>query len=120
MIDPNGITRFDEPWHAQVFALTVALSEAGRFSWAEWTETLGAALARLGKSRELDGGDDYFAAWLEALEGLLARLGDAEPDRVEDLRDAWEAAYLATPHGKPVRLLDEAIRPSHPEHAKAK
>lgn len=108
MNDPHEVTRFDEPWHAQLFALTVALSEAGRFSWAQWTETFGATLARHGQSHELDGGSDYFSAWLEALESLLARLGDAEPDRVEHLRDAWEAAYLATPHGKPVRLPDEA------------
>ena len=108
MSNPHEVTRFDEPWHAQVFALTVALSEGGRFSWADWTETFGATLARHGLSRDLDGGNDYFTAWLEALESLLARLGDAEPDRVEELRNAWEAAYLATPHGKPVRLPNEA------------
>ncbi len=27
---------FAEPWHAQVFAVTVALNEAGRFAWSEW------------------------------------------------------------------------------------
>ncbi len=102
--DPQEATRFDEPWHAQIFALTVALSEAGRFSWPEWTEAFGAVLARRGLAKELDGGEDYYAAWLEALEGLLARLGLAEPAQVEGLRDAWEAAYLATPHGKPVKL----------------
>lgn len=103
---PHAVTRFDEPWHAQVFAMTVALSEAGRFSWAEWTEAFGATLARHGLSRDLDGSEDYYAAWLETLEGLLARLGLAEPERVEATRDAWEAAYLATPHGQPVRLGD--------------
>lgn len=104
MTAPPEITRFDEPWHAQVFALTVALSEAGRFSWPEWTAAFGATLARHGLARELDGGADYYAAWLETLERLLASLGLAEPVQVEALRDAWEAAYLATPHGKPVRL----------------
>ena len=108
MKDRHEVTRFDEPWHAQVFALTVALSEAGRFGWADWTEAFGATLARRGLTRELDGGEDYYAAWLETLEGLLARLALAEPERVEALRDAWEAAYLATPHGRPVRLQDQA------------
>ncbi|WP_127903027.1 nitrile hydratase accessory protein [Solirhodobacter olei] len=107
MSDPHEVTRFDEPWHAQLFALTVALSEAGRFSWPDWTEAFGATLARHGLSRELDGGADYYAAWLEALEGLLARLDLAEPGKVEALRNAWEAAYLSTPHGKPVHLADE-------------
>lgn len=104
MNDPHEVTRFDEPWHAQVFALTVALSEAGRFSWSDWTEAFGATLARHGLGRELDGGADYFACWLEALEGMLARLGLAEAEGVEALRDAWEAAYLSTPHGQPVKL----------------
>lgn len=106
MSDPHAITRFDEPWHAQVFALTVALSEAGRFGWPEWTQAFGAMLARHGLSRDLDGGEDYFTAWLETLEALLAAKGLAAPDQVAVLRDAWEAAYLATPHGHPVRLAE--------------
>lgn len=106
MSAPHEVTRFDEPWHAQVFALTVALSEGGRFTWSEWTEAFGETLARHGLTRELDGGEDYYGAWLETLEGLMARLGLAEPERVNATRDAWEAAYLATPHGQPVRLGD--------------
>lgn len=106
MTDPHEVTRFDEPWHAQVFALTVALSEAGQFAWGEWAEAFGATLARHGLSRELDGGADYYAAWLETLERLLAERGLADPGQVQAMRDAWEAAYLATPHGKPVRLQD--------------
>ncbi|MBI1220238.1 MAG: nitrile hydratase accessory protein [Rhodobacteraceae bacterium] len=106
MTDPHEVTRFDEPWHAQVFALTVALSDAGRFTWPDWTRAFGATLARHGLSRDLNGGEDYYAAWLETLEGLLAGLNLAAPDQVAALRDAWEAAYLATPHGHPVRLAD--------------
>lgn len=106
MSDPHAITRFDEPWHAQVFALTVAMSEAGRFGWPEWTQAFGATLARHGLSRDLDGGEDYYTAWLETLESLLAAKGLAAPDQVATLRDAWEAAYLATPHGHPVRLAE--------------
>jgi len=26
---------FEEPWHAQVFAITVALNEAGVFQWTD-------------------------------------------------------------------------------------
>lgn len=106
MSNPHEVTRFDEPWHAQVFALTVVLSEAGRFSWPEWTDAFGATLARHGLSRDLDGGEDYYAAWLETLESLLEHLGMAEPEGVEALREAWEVAYLSTPHGKPVRLKE--------------
>jgi len=95
---------FTQPWHGQVFALTVSLNEAGHFAWPEWTARFSKTLARHGLEKELDGGDDYFDAWLETLEGLLADLGQAAPDEVERLRAAWEAAYLSTPHGDPVHL----------------
>ena len=95
---------FTQPWHGQVFALTVSLNETGYFAWPEWTARFSATLARHGLEKELDGGDDYFNAWLETLEGLLADLGQAAPEEVERLRAAWEAAYLSTPHGDPVHL----------------
>ena len=95
---------FAEPWHAQVFALTVHLHDTGRFSWPAWAERFGATLARHGLSKELDGGDDYFAAWLETLEAALAGDGAAPAAEVEVLRAAWEEAYLSTPHGQPVHL----------------
>ena len=95
---------FSQPWHAQVFALTVHLHAQGLFQWPDWAARFGATLARHGLNRSLDGGDDYFAAWLETLEHWLAEATLAQPDQVEALRAAWEAAYLATPHGAPVHL----------------
>lgn len=95
---------FAEPWHAQVFAVTVALNEAGRFDWPDWAARFSATLKRNGLDRELDGGDDYFHAWLETLEALLAEQGETSANDVEALRAAWEDAYLTTPHGQPVRL----------------
>lgn len=95
---------FAEPWHAQVFALTVHLNEAGRFSWADWVQRFSATLARHGLDRDLDGGEDYFRAWLETLEGFLAEEGAVAPAEAEQMRKRWEGAYLTTPHGAPVHL----------------
>lgn len=97
---------FEDPWHAQVFALTVHLNEAGHFDWPDWAARFGATLERHGLSRDLNGGSDYFGAWLETLEGFLAEKGLADVDQVAALKRAWEEAYLSTPHGKPVRLAD--------------
>ncbi|MGG7565094.1 nitrile hydratase accessory protein [Rhodovulum sp. DZ06] len=103
--DPFAPGRFEEPWHAQVFALTVALSEAGRFAWPEWAEAFGATLARNGAAQgPLDGGEDYFMAWLETLEALLEEKGAAEAKELRAMKAAWAAAYAATPHGEPVKL----------------
>ncbi|WP_298932651.1 nitrile hydratase accessory protein [uncultured Ruegeria sp.] len=95
---------FAEPWHAQVFAVTVALNEAGRFAWPDWAVRFSDTLKRHGLNRDLDGGDDYFHAWLETLEDLLADQGEAAPEDVMRLQSAWENAYLTTPHGQPVRI----------------
>lgn len=95
---------FEAPWHAQLFALTVHLNETGRFDWPAWAERFGATLKRHGLTKDLNGGDDYFAAWLETLEAFLAETGNADPAQVNKTRDAWEQAYLRTPHGDPVHL----------------
>ena len=95
---------FEEPWHAQVFALTVHLNEGGLFDWPDWAERFGATLARHGHDKALNGGEDYFTAWLETLETFLAETGRAPRADVERLRAAWEKAYLSTPHGAPVHL----------------
>tara|TARA_R110002094_G_scaffold216392_2_gene187270 strand:- start:1007 stop:1345 length:339 start_codon:yes stop_codon:yes gene_type:complete len=95
---------FEAPWHAQIFALTVHLNEAGHFAWPDWAQRFGATLKAHGLEKELNGGEDYFAAWLETLETLLADSGVASGDDVAALRDAWKNAYLSTPHGAPVHL----------------
>ncbi|MEP1963439.1 nitrile hydratase accessory protein [Tateyamaria sp.] len=95
---------FEAPWHAQLFALTVHLNEAGLFAWPDWAARFGATLKQNGLERDLNGGDDYFAAWLETLEALLADSGAAAPDDVQLMRTKWEAAYLRTPHGMAVKL----------------
>ncbi len=95
---------FSEPWHAQVFALTVKLSEDGHFAWPDWAARFANTLKQHGLSKELDGGDDYFKAWLETLEALLAEAGHAGQDEAAQTKAAWEEAYLNTPHGAPVNL----------------
>ena len=33
---------FHEPWHAQIFALTVHLNEQGHFEWKDWSNAISA------------------------------------------------------------------------------
>ena len=97
---------FSEPWHAQVFAVTVHLNETGRLHWPDWASAFSETLKRHGLARDLDGGDDYFGAWLETLEHFLVSEGVAAKDDLSNLKAAWETAYLSTPHGAPVHLKD--------------
>ncbi|MEI4232961.1 nitrile hydratase accessory protein [Roseovarius sp. D22-M7] len=102
---------FEAPWQAQAFAMTVALHERGVFTWLEWTETLGDALATA------DDRDSkaYYQCWLRALEMLLDRkLGTTGLERAA-LAKAWHRAAHATPHGQPIRL--ENARDADPPEA---
>lgn len=92
---------FDEPWQAQVFALTVALNEAGWLDWPDWATAFGAARA---------GEGDYFTDWLDTLQRLLAERGVADASTIAALAASWQRAAQATPHGKPIELANDPQR----------
>lgn len=106
---PPGVDApvFDEPWQAQAFAMTVALHEAGAFTWAEWAEALSAEVKRPGVRAD---GADYFVSWLRALEALASAKGLAMPEDVDAVAEAWRRAAHATPHGKPILLENDPLR----------
>ena len=88
---------FEEPWQAQLFALTVALNEGGLFDWSEWTSVFGPRV-RATEAR------DYWAVWSEALIALLEAKGVTGTEEVAALTARWQAAARATPHGRPIVL----------------
>lgn len=91
---------FEAPWHAQVFAMTVALNAAGCLPWEEWTQALGAALRR--QSGGESPAETYYLAWSDALVRCLARNQIVEDRDLSQMIDAWRQGYLSTPHGQPV------------------
>lgn len=95
---------FAEPWQAQLHALTVALHEAGLFTWTEWTEAL--SLRLHSDVAEADG-SNYYALWLEAFIELLDARGLAAADHVRDVAASWQRAAEATPHGTPIELTND-------------
>ncbi len=101
---PAGV--FEQPWHAQVLAIADAMVRGGHFTQKDWARELGAALKVADAKGAPDTQDSYFNAALAALETLSAKAG-LTSEVVTRRRDDWEAAYLRTPHGKPV-LLDQA------------
>ncbi len=94
---------FAEPWEAQAFALAVHLSQAGWFTWKEWTAALSVQLKAADREHPGDG-SRYYHHWLAALEALVAAKRLADPAALHRRKEAWAAAYRATPHGKPVEL----------------
>jgi len=97
--DPAPDRPFDQPWQAQAFAMTVALHQAGLFSWPDWAQVLGAEL----KGGAQDG-SDYWDRWLVALERLVAERTGTPAGDLAALADRWQRAARATPHGTPITL----------------
>ena len=70
-LDEDGPV-FREPWQAQAFALVLKLHEQGLFTWAEWAEQLGRAIAAARNQGDPDLGNTYYHHWLTALENIAA------------------------------------------------
>ena len=97
---------FEQPWHAEVFAVTVHLSETNLFSWVEWTETLGQHISAANTMRVIDGTDDYYQVWLHALIELLSVKELADLETIESMQNRWANADRNTPQGEPINLQD--------------
>ena len=95
---------FDEPWHAELFAVTVHLSERNLFSWAQWRDALGEQINEVKLTRPIDGSNDYYIIWLQALIELISTKGITDAEAISDVQNNWADAYRNTPHGKPVKL----------------
>ena len=95
---------FNAPWEAQSFALAVALSERGAFTWKEWAATLAEVIGEARARGEPDTGERYYEHWLEALERIVARIGLVDGVRLEQRRRQWQTAARRTPHGQPIML----------------
>jgi nitrile hydratase accessory protein len=92
---------FHEPWEARAFAMALALYERRVFTWTEWTAMLAAEIG----AAESEGADSgYYRHWLAALERLIVGLGVTTTQMLDYYRDAWEAAAVRTPHGRPISL----------------
>ncbi|MEM7426965.1 MAG: nitrile hydratase accessory protein [Pseudomonadota bacterium] len=100
----DGDPVFDEPWQAQVLALADTLISQGTLSPSEWSLALGSRLEQAAQAGEPDTPETYYRCALHALEQLLSDGAQVSAEEVSTRSKAWEEAYLATPHGKPVVL----------------
>ena len=100
----DGDPVFDEAWQAQALAIADTLVKSGLFSAVEWSDTLGAALAAAAEKGQPDSQETYYQCVLQAVETLVARHSEIDQNAMRAMRENWEQAYLATPHGQPVEL----------------
>jgi nitrile hydratase accessory protein len=73
----NGELIFHEEWERRVFALVVALCEAGHFEWEKFRRLLIKSIKTAedenGKNNEYQ--PDYYEHWLMVLEHLVLNIG---------------------------------------------
>ncbi len=106
--DGDTAPHFFAPWQAKLFAMTVALNEAGVFGWDSWAAAFGARLkqdTRLpDRAASADHAAQYFTAWADTFEALLAEARLTDADAIRAATRTWQRAALATPHGTPIRF----------------
>ena len=100
----DGAPDFAEPWQAEAYAMAQTLMESGRISASAWPSAFGAELRKAAERGAADDSETYHAALLEALSALLVTDGRLDAREIARRVEDWRAAYLRTPHGKPVTL----------------
>jgi nitrile hydratase accessory protein len=95
---------FNEPWQAEIFAMTLSLYEKGVFSWSEWAGQLTQSIQSAQDNGDPDLGDTYYLHWLDALEKIVVTKGIGATSQLNALYSEWETAASTTPHGQAIEL----------------
>lgn len=97
---PPADSQFSASWHAQAFALCLALYEAGIFEWSEFSDALGVELATSAVATD----DEYYQCYIDALTRLLGTKQHLDQPQLNQMIARWRHAYLSTAHGSPVTI----------------
>lgn len=97
---------FNEPWEAEVFAMTINLHSQGLFTWKEWAGGLALTIQQAQQNGDPDLGDTYYLHWLNTLERLVVARQIGDQSRLDELYAAWNKAALSTPHGEPIEIVE--------------
>jgi nitrile hydratase accessory protein len=98
----SGVPGFGQPWHAEAFGTSLALSQAGLFSWAEWVEIFSREIRTNPQRGDEDSEAAYYRQWLAALEAILEKHATLTSAEIAEAAEHWRRSYLNTPHGKPI------------------
>jgi nitrile hydratase accessory protein len=122
----SGVPGFGDPWHAEAFGTSLALSRAGLFAWAEWVEVFSKEIRANPQRAGEDSESAYYRQWLAALETILVKHATLTSEEIAAAAEHWRRSYLNTPHGKPIvfsrdwqdvaELGDEDLADHHHHH----
>jgi nitrile hydratase accessory protein len=112
----DGVPGFGQPWHAEAFGTSLALSQAGLFSWAEWVETFSREIRTNPQRANEDSEAAYYRQWLAALEAVLTEHAMLTAEEIAETAEHWRRSYLNTPHGEPIAFSREWQDSPEPDH----
>ena len=110
-VEGDGV--FDEPWQAQAFSVLVALQTTGRFEWKQWVEVFSSTIKQAPALPGESPHQTYYRQWVSALEEMVIRLSLMQVGEIAGRTEEWRRAYLNTPHGQPVQLMNATCPPPH-------
>ncbi len=103
---------FDQPWQAQAFSILVALNQAGHFTWKHWVEVFSRVIRSAPAMPGETSNDAYYRQWAAALEEIVISLGAVDKEEIAQREEQRRRAYLNTPHGEPVHLMNATCQPN--------
>ncbi|MBM1691615.1 nitrile hydratase accessory protein [Sulfitobacter geojensis] len=102
----DGLPVFEHEWQAQILAMADTLITNKSIEPASWSENFGAGLKQAHAAGQPDDLSTYYKVALDTLEMLVTQQCKMTAGELSNKRQAWEQAYIDTPHGEPVRLLN--------------
>ncbi|RKF17096.1 nitrile hydratase accessory protein [Roseovarius spongiae] len=92
----DGGPLFRAPWQARIFALIVALAQAGRLPWRAFQARLAAEITEMETKGAPEGVEDgYFDCWLRAAGEAMSQQRLIAPGEVDAQIDALREAIQA-------------------------
>jgi nitrile hydratase accessory protein len=112
----DDVPGFGQPWHAEAFGTSLALSQVGLFSWAEWVKIFSREIRTNPQRADEDSEAAYYRQWLAALEAVLAKHATLTSEEIAETAEHWRRSYLNTPHGQPIAFSREWQDSPEPDH----
>ena len=117
-VDEDPEVAFEEPWQVEAFAIVVALTRRQLFTWTEWVDEFSAEIASSPRRDDETVTESYYRQWLTTVNRMIDRHVGLSADIVDERQEQWRLAYLGTPHGQPIELMNHGrVQPDCPTPA---
>lgn len=113
--DEDPEVSFEEPWQVEAFAIVVALTRQRLFTWTEWVREFSGEINGAPRRADETVTESYYRQWLTTVSRMVDRHAGLSGAMVDARHEEWRLAYLGTPHGQPIELVNHhRVQPDCP------